>query len=74
MSTKKYVCVLAGAAVVVAAVVFGMLGCEQNATQAPAVKPAPGQHMRASPTPKTSRPHPAGRHTEEPTTPTPPPQ
>jgi hypothetical protein len=70
MSTKKYVSVLAGAAVVVAAVVFGILGCEQNATHEAAVKPAAGQHMRASPTPP--KPKPAGRHTEGPTI-TPPP-
>ena len=73
MSTKKYVCVLAGAAVVVAAVVFGMLGCEQNATHEAAVKPAAGPHIKASPTPtrKHGVPKPAGRHTEEPASPTP---
>jgi hypothetical protein len=65
MSTKKYVCVLAGAAVVVAAVVFGILGCEQNATHEAGVKPAAGPHTQASPTPKTRQM--AGPHTEGPT-------
>jgi hypothetical protein len=68
MSTKKFVGVLAGAAVVVAAVVFGMLGCEPNAPQQAAVKPAAGPHTKRSPTPV---PNYAGRHTEGATSPTP---
>ena len=70
MSTKKYVCVLAAAAVLVAAVVVGILGCEQkqNATHEAAVKPAAGQHIKGSPTPK---PKYAGPHTEGPKTPPP---
>jgi hypothetical protein len=68
MSTKKHVCVLAAAAVVITAVVVGILGCEQkqNATQEAAVKPAAGQHIKGSPTP---RPRSAGPHTEGPTRP-----
>jgi hypothetical protein len=66
MSTKKYVCVLAGAAVLVAAVVFGILGCEQNATHEAAVKAAAGPHTQGRPTP-TSRPRNAGPHTQNPT-------
>jgi hypothetical protein len=73
MSTKKYVCVLAGAAVVVAAVVFGILGCEQNVTHEAGVKPAAGPHTQASPTPKTRQRGPAGPHTEKPTPPPTPP-
>lgn len=65
MSRKKCVCVLAGAAVVVAAALFGILGCEQNATHEAGVKPAVGSHTEASPTPKTRDP--AGPHTETPT-------
>jgi len=68
MSTKKYVCVLAGAAVVVAAVVFGILGCEQKPAHEVGVKPAAGPHVKHSPTPIISH---AGRHTEGTTSPTP---
>jgi len=71
MSTKKYVCVLAGAAVVVAAVVFGMLGCEHTGPM-----PA-GRHTEgptATPKPSHTGSMPAGRHTEGHTTPTPPSQ
>ena len=68
MSTKKYVCVLAGAAVVVAAVVFGILGCEQKPAHEVGVKPASGPHTKGSPTPA---PNYAGRHTENPASPTP---
>ena len=88
MSTKKYVCVLTGAAVVVAAVAFGILGCEQNTTHEAGVKPAAGQYNKGSPTPtrpKAAGPHtetpalkqaarPAGPHTEKPASPTPAPQ
>ena len=77
MSTKKYVCVLAGAAVVVAAVVVGILGCEQNAKQQAGVKPPAGRHTEgptATPKPRHTGSMPAGRHTEGHTTPTPPPQ
>ena len=72
MSTKKYVCVLAGAAVVIAGFVVGILGCEQkqNATQQAAVKPAAGPHTQGSPTPRPKHKN-AGRHTEEPASPTP---
>ena len=52
---------MAGAAVLVAAVVVGILGCEQNATREAAVKPAAGQHI------KTPKPKYAGPHTEGPT-------
>ena len=68
MSTKKYVCVLAGAVVVITAVVFGILGCEQNTAHKPGVKPASGPHTKGSPTPA---PNYAGRHTEGATSPTP---
>jgi hypothetical protein len=64
MSMKKYVCVLAGAAVVVAAVVVGILGCEQNATHEAGVKATAGIHTQGSPTPKPGL---AGPHTEKPT-------
>ena len=69
MSTKKYVCVLAGAAVVVAAALFGILGCEQNATHEAGVKPAAGPHAQGSPTPRPRHTgsKPAGPHTETPT-------
>jgi len=73
MSTKKYVSVLAGAAVVVAAFVVGILGCEQkqNATHETAVKPVAGAHAQISPTPHRPKHKNAGRHTEEPASPTP---
>ena len=64
MSMKKYVCVLAGAAILVAGVVVGILGCEQNATHEAAVKPAAGQHIKGS---RTPGPKYAGPHTEGPT-------
>jgi hypothetical protein len=65
---------LAGAAILVAAVVFGILGCEQNATHEAAMKPAAGPHTQASPTPR-ARPTPgrtkdAGPHTQGTATPT----
>jgi len=71
MSTKKYVCVLAGAAVVITAVVVGILGCEHTAPM-----PA-GRHTEgptATPKPGHTGSMPAGRHTEGHTTPTPPSQ
>ena len=77
MSTKKYVCVLAGAVVVITAVVFGILGCEQNTTHQPGVKPPAGRHTEgptATPKPSHTGSMPAGRHTEGHTTPTPPSQ
>jgi len=68
MSTKKYVCVLAGVAVLGAAIVFGMLGSFETGCAGP--------HTQASPTPK-ARPTPrppgktkdAGPHTQGSSTP-----
>ena len=55
---------MAGAAVLVAAVVVGILGCEQNATHEAGVKPAAAPLTQGSPTPKARG---AGPHTQKPT-------
>jgi hypothetical protein len=69
MSIKTYVCVLAGAAVVVAAALFGILGCEQKATSEtkPATTTGTAPHPQRSPSPKRASREMAGPHTQTPT-------